>query len=135
MSLFFTPEAVLFNFSRYLNNNPTNVNLTDLKAEHLVLKMTCFGAVAAAPKGKGLLKGKSNFFLGNDRQNWRSGVRNYESVVYENIYPGIDLRFYVDNAQLEFDFIVHPNADPSLIRLNWDGINSLGLNRDGKSQG
>jgi len=131
MSLLFTPDAVFFHFSRYTDNSSSSLNRTDFEAEQLVLKMVCSGAVAVEPKGESLLNGKSNFFLGNDRKNWRSGVRNYKSVVYENIYPGIDLKFYINNSQIEFDFIVHPGANPSLIRLSWDGINSLGLNRNG----
>ena len=37
------------------------------------------------------LPGTSNYFLGNDPQQWRTGVPSYAKVVYDGIYPGVDL--------------------------------------------
>lgn len=63
------------------------------------------------------LPGKSNYFLGNDRKQWRTGVPNYAKVKYEGVYPGVDLVYYGNQQQLEYDFLVAPGADPREIRF------------------
>ncbi len=55
-----------------------------------------------------------NFYLANCAV---TGVHTYERLVYENVYPGIDWVIYSRNQHLEHDFIVHPGANPSLIKL------------------
>jgi hypothetical protein len=54
--------------------------------------------------------GTSNYFLGADHAKWRTNVPQYAKVKYKNLYPGIDLVFYGDSGQLEFDFILEPGA-------------------------
>jgi Beta-propeller repeat len=66
------------------------------------------------------LPGKSNYFVGNDRSKWCTGVPNYRSVRYSAIYPGIDLIYYGNQQQVEFDFVVSPGANPSAIALESD---------------
>jgi len=63
------------------------------------------------------LPGKSNYFLGNDPSQWRTNIPTFARVRYEGIYPGIDLAYYGNQRQLEYDFVVAPGADPSAIRL------------------
>ena len=41
----------------------------------------------------------------------------YAKVQYKGVYPGIDLVFYGNQGQLEYDFAVAPGADPSAIKL------------------
>ena len=63
------------------------------------------------------LPGKSNYFLGNDPKKWRTNVPHFARVRFEDVYPGIDLVYYgTEQGQLEYDFIVHPGADPAIIR-------------------
>jgi len=54
------------------------------------------------------LPGKVNYFIGNDPQKWHTNIPIYQSVVYKDLYPGIDLKVYGTNRQMEYDFIVHP---------------------------
>ena len=83
-----------------------------------ILRMKLAGANRAA-KAVGLdpLPGKSNYFRGNDPKQWRRNVPNYAKVKYEDVYPGIDLIYYGNQGQLEYDFVVAPGADPQAIRL------------------
>ncbi|WP_198034392.1 DUF7948 domain-containing protein [Dyadobacter tibetensis] len=60
-------------------------------------------------------------------------VYQYKEVLYQNIYPGIDLEFLAHpnhDKLVEYNFIIHPGADPSLIRLQYNGAHSIGLNGD-----
>src|SRR2546430_5784455 len=63
------------------------------------------------------LPGKTNYFVGNDPKKWRTDVPTYGKVKYEAVYPGIDLVYYGNQRQLEYDFVVAPGADPKAITL------------------
>ena len=58
-------------------------------------------------------------------------AHSFNKVIYKDVYPGIDWVFYVKNNELEYDFVVKPGADASLIRIKYDGAADLALNADG----
>jgi CSLREA domain-containing protein len=64
------------------------------------------------------LPGKINYFTGNDPVKWRTNVATFAKVKYENVYPGVDLVYYGNQRQLEYDFVVAPGVDPSVIQLS-----------------
>ena len=74
---------------------------------------------------------KCNYFLGNDSSKWHTDVPNYDFVVFEGIYAGIDLKYYGNGRQLEYDFIVSPGADYSQINIRYEGAKSLAVNESG----
>jgi hypothetical protein len=74
-------------------------------------------------------EGRSNYFIGNDPQKWRTDVPNYEKVKFDAVYEGIDLVYYGNGQQLEYDFIVAPNADPAQIKLKFDGLKKAQIER------
>ena len=74
---------------------------------------------------------RTHYFIGNDSSAWRTNVPHYGRVRYQQVYPGIDLDYYHDGEQLEYDFIVAPGADPSLIQLSFDGVGHLTQDRRG----
>lgn len=74
----------------------------------------------------------SNYFLGNDASRWKSSVPSFDTVVYLGIYPGIDMKYYADDAGIEYTFVVAPGADPSAIRLRYEGV--ISLSADQKSE-
>ena len=83
-----------------------------------VLRMKLVGANPQA-KVTGLeeLPGKSNYFMGNDPKKWRTNVPNYAKVKYAKVYPGVDLVYYGNQGNLEYDFVVSPGANPGRIVL------------------
>ncbi|HET6446419.1 MAG TPA: SBBP repeat-containing protein, partial [candidate division Zixibacteria bacterium] len=81
-------------------------------------------------RGVGELVGKRNYFIGNDQSKWRSRVATYSQVRYESIYDGIDLLFYGNQQQLEFDYVVSPGADLNSIVLSFEGANDLEIEDD-----
>jgi len=68
-----------------------------------------------------------NYFLGNDSSKWASKVSSYQGVYYSNFYSGIDLKLYGQGENLEYDFMVAPNADPSQIQLKYSGTQDLSI--------
>ena len=87
-----------------------------------VIRMRLEGSSSTArASGAERLPGKSNYFIGNDPKKWRTGVPQFARVNYESVYPGIDLTYYGNQRQLEYDFRVAPGADPSRIALQFQG--------------
>ena len=75
--------------------------------------------VNAQGVGENELPGKINYLIGNDQRQWRTDVSNFAQVRYQNIYPGIDLVYYGNQRQIEYDFRVSPGADPRIIRFRF----------------
>jgi hypothetical protein len=48
------------------------------------------------------------------------------------VYPGIDIVYYGKGQTLEYDFELAPGADPSRIRLRFDGADSIHLGPQGQ---
>ncbi len=72
-----------------------------------------------------------NRLSGSDPTRWQTHVPAYAQVRYEAMYPGIDLLYYGNQHQLEYDFIVHPGADPAAITLGIQGADHATLEEDG----
>ncbi len=68
----------------------------------------------------------NNYFIGNDKRKWASNCKIYLGVTYQNVYPGIDIRYYVDATQnLKYDFIVHPGAKVDDIAMKYSGADKI----------
>jgi hypothetical protein len=83
------------------------------------------------PRGVDELPGKANYFIGNDPNNWRSDIPTFSKVQCDNVYTGIDLVYYGNRRQWEYDFIIAPWADYRTIALNFDGVDKLTLDESG----
>ena len=77
------------------------------------------------------LPGKTNYFIGNDPNKWRTDVPSYAQVRYSGIYPGVDLVFYGNQRRLEYDFVVAPGADAKAIAMKVDGARKISINSRG----
>lgn len=65
-----------------------------------------------------------NYFIGDDESRWRSGVKEYETIIIKELYKGIDLRVKLYGDGLKYDLLVHPGADVKQIRWKYEGIDS-----------
>ena len=104
-----------------------------ISASHLRASRTCNAVKmqlegangAAKPAGEERLPGTVSYFIGNDPTQWRKGISTYAKVRYQDIYPGIDLLYYGDHRELEYDFVVAPGADANVIRLKLHGASKV----------
>ena len=86
------------------------------------LRMSLAGANFKAPAvGVARQTGVVSYFFGNDPKQWRTGIPTYGKVDYAGVYPGVDLVFYGNQRELEYDFVVAPGADPGRIAWRIDG--------------
>lgn len=96
------------------------------------LRLQLVGANPAPQvQGRQPLPGKSHYLKGSDPHQWRTQIPHYAQVHYQELYPGIDLVYYGNQRQVEFDFIVQPGADPGAIRLAVEGADTLALEAQG----
>jgi hypothetical protein len=72
----------------------------------------------------------TNYFVG-PKDRWRSDVPTYSRVLYRQVYPGIDVVYYGGQDHLEYDFTVAPGADPSAIRLRFQGADRVSITPEG----
>ena len=95
--------------------------------QQAVVRMRMEGGAANAPVvGLERQPGISAYFIGNDPAKWRPEVPRYSRVEYKRVYPGVDLVYYGDQRQVEYDFEVAPGADPGQIRLAYEGAERTG---------
>jgi len=101
-----------------------------LDATHRV-DLTLAGA-NRAPKIEALapLAARTDYFVGR-RDRWRTNVPSYGRVKYSAVYPGIDMVYYGNQSQLEYDFVVAPGADPRTIRMRFQGAKSIRIGESG----
>ena len=127
--LFLTPQGAV------LSLRSGAAGAASARAQALVLRMDLAGANPhARAAGVDALPGKSHYFVGSDPARWHAGVPNYAKVRYADVYPGIDLVYYGNPHQLEYDFVVAPSADPGAIAWDFRGAQSLRVDGAGNLQ-
>jgi hypothetical protein len=67
---------------------------------------------------------KFNYFIGADKSKHVSGARGYKNITMNAVYPGIDVKFSIDENKLRYDFHVAPGADISKIKLAFAGLDN-----------
>ncbi len=85
----------------------------------------------AQVKGLTQLPGKSNYLTGKDSSKWHTDIAHYAKVQYQAVYPGIDLVYYGNQGQLEYDFVVAPGANPQNIKFRVAGASRLEIDKQG----
>ncbi len=99
--------------------------------ETAVVDVEFVGARPVEAQGQERLPGRINYFHGSDPSNWKQDLPGYSSIVYRELYPGIDLVLSSLDGKLKSDFLVHPGADPADIILSYSGTESLGVDESG----
>ena len=82
------------------------------------------------PKGQQRLSMRLNYLKG-PRAQWRTNIPTYGGIVYEDLWPGIDLEYAGDHHALKYQFVVNPGADPADIRLAWHGVDRVRIDAAG----
>ncbi len=127
-NLFLTDNEAVLSLRRPAEN-------PDGKTDRLPQDVIRLKLVATNQKPKVLgtdkLSGKVNYLIGNAPEKWHKNIPTYGKVKYSNVYPGIDMILYGGGGQLEYDFVVTPGTDPSVIALDFEGIGDLKLDEKG----
>lgn len=93
-----------------------------------VLRMRFEGAAGGSTlEGTEKAVTKTNYYSGKKRY---ENVSNYGKVSYDDLYEGIDAVFYGNqDSQIEYDFIVAPDADAGQIQLTFEGAENVSIDK------
>jgi hypothetical protein len=120
----FTKEGISFALAKPAKGRDSKqisevVTLTPLNASPFTIE--------AIDKREGMI----NYLIGNDQKKWKTNIPTYGAILYKGVYPGVDMKFYGTDSQLEYDIIVSPQTDPSKIHLSYKGIEKFSLTPTG----
>lgn len=77
-------------------------------------------------------EGYSNFYTEGCPEGGALNVKSYHNVTYQNLYNGIDLKWYEKNGELKYDYMCHPGSDYKQIQLEFKGAKQLSINIKGE---
>jgi hypothetical protein len=133
-SLFLKPTEAVFVMSRQSGkqSKKSSGHSAEKKAansparQSTVLRMKLIGANSkSSSEGAEEQAGKVSYFTGDDESKWQANVPTFGRVNYKQIYAGIDMTYYGNQRQLEYDFVVAPGADSRQIALAFGGAKKV----------
>jgi hypothetical protein len=138
----FTKEGITFTLSKRPNNaemgaftdrrgskqRPRRQAPAEVTAVNLCLVGSRRGVKISALEPQ---EHKVNYFLGNNPKKWYRDLPTYQAVLYQEAYPGIDLKFYGNTRQLEYDIVIKPGADPQQVKFRYAGIREMEVTKQG----
>lgn len=108
-----------------------SASASESTAASATVRFTLVGAAKnPAVVGEDPQPGRVNYFFGNDPTKWHTNIPTYGRVRYKNVYPGIDLIYYENRGQLEYDFAVQPGSDPRKIQFAIQGARQIQLDQE-----
>ncbi len=96
-----------------------------------VVRLTFEGAgESTSVAGESILRGRHHFLQGDDPAKWVCDVESFQSVLYQDIHPGVDARCYLQEGHLKYDLLIAPGVDLERVILGFDGA-TLSLDASG----
>jgi hypothetical protein len=96
-----------------LKRNLVEIDVNHARDSLTRVKLNFEGASnSIMPDASGPTSGESNYLTGNEPSEWRTHVPDFKNVVYHQLYPAIDVRFYGNEQYIEHDFVIAPGGDP-----------------------
>jgi len=124
MNLYFTAQGVTFVLSGTGEESDSR--------QQFAIKLEFVGADPdVQPVGEDRTEAIISYFKGSPEE-WKTGLPTYAGITYPDLWPGIDLVYSGDASWLKYAFLVQPGADPSQIRLAYDGASAVTLNGAGQ---
>lgn len=68
--------------------------------------------------------GHVNYLLGDDPERWRTRLPVYRSLVYRDVWPGVDVSVHGEAGVLSYELVLSPGARTEDIRLAMKGADS-----------
>lgn len=73
----------------------------------------------------------TNYYYGKNPTNWKSNVKSYQQIHYNNIYNNIDIALYSSNSNLKYDVIVNPGGKVKDVQFLYEGTDQLSIDSKG----
>ncbi|MCX7944181.1 MAG: SBBP repeat-containing protein [Deltaproteobacteria bacterium] len=117
---FFTTEGI------YMTLITPEKGAEEIKVDNIVLRPVG-GRSEVEITGEDELHGRVNYFIGNEPTKWRRDIPTYSKVRYSNLYEGIDLVFYGNQRQIEYDVVVRAGVEPSKVAFLIEGARDVSV--------
>src|SRR5450432_1002976 len=131
-STFLTSGGIVLSLRPAGGTSPRLAGGRSPKAANTTLQFKLLGAVQnPVVVGEDPQPGRVNYFIGRDPTKWQRNVPTYSKVRYKNVYAGIDLVYYGNHQQLEYDFAISPGADPGQIKFQIEGPKQIRIDAAG----
>jgi HYDIN/CFA65/VesB-like, Ig-like domain/Beta-propeller repeat/Cep192 domain 4 len=132
-TLFLTGDGAVLKLQGESEGGQSGPRTPNPQTRSSVLRLKLVGAnLPTDVSGLEELPGKANYFIGKDAGQWRRGVPLYERVKYAGVYEGIDLVYYGNQEELEYDFKVGAGRDAKRIGLRVEGAKRVKVNGAGE---
>lgn len=138
--IFLAPDAMVYKLTTgHEEETPTDgpASLKDKpgcgRASQKSMKVRFVGAnTAVAVSGQSKTGAAFNYLRGRDERDWIVGAPAYVTVVYEQLYPRVDLVVSGARSAVKTEFHVKAGGRPADIALRYEGIGSLWINDRGE---
>jgi hypothetical protein len=119
-TLYFTSEGITFALA----------GLEGDETCRWAMKLAFENAGSVKPEGADKQEAVFSYFKGKP-EDWHTGIPTYSKIIYENLWPGIDLVYSGTVNELKYEFVVKPGADPDQIRLVYQGASDVSVQESG----
>jgi hypothetical protein len=114
-----------------------DTKITDEKKEQgLAIQEKLLGLDKApmqlTPEGEKPTEADINYYLGNNREEWKTNLENYQFINFKEIYPKIEFKVRATEKNIEKLFIVDKGGNYKDIKLGFDGIDKLEITEQGE---
>ncbi|MHC4943487.1 MAG: DUF7948 domain-containing protein, partial [Planctomycetota bacterium] len=121
-TLYFTPTGIVF----ALQGEDRS------KAGRWIVKLDFLGMDRSTNlEGKDLRRTRFSYFKGKPEDH-KTGVPAFGKLIYEQLWPGIDLVYSGAAGRIKYEFHLKPEADPNRIQLAYEGASEVFIDESGK---
>ena len=106
-------------------------NLPSKDMKITVIRETLLNSKTNFVQGLEKAKAKVNYFIGNDKKKWKTGIPTYNLVSLGEVYKGIELKLKAHGNNIEKLFFIKPGSEVSQIKLKIDGAKNLRIDKQG----
>lgn len=134
MRAWLTNTGLVLDYYRNIRRKPDVSNIVDMP-KRVTGHIIRFDYAGANDMASFIAEGKQNtyhnYFIGRDETKWANNAGVYKELVLEDIYTGIDIRYYSDDGNLRYDYRCNTGADISQIRISVEGAENVLINDSG----
>ena len=116
VDMYFFPDGISYVFSEKPSPDPESALPVSFKGHRVDMRWLSVSA-GSEVIATGKFSSRSRYF--------RPGIEGrsadeFEKISYKNIWTGIDVEITLSGS-LKYDYVIHPGADPAMIRFAYDG--------------
>jgi len=116
--------------SMHLPNSKKKYASTDFKQDLIHLNFLNSNEVKQIEKERESQE-TYNFFLGNNKSNWKSGVKGYQEFILKDLYNNIDFKCLEEELTVKYEFHVKPNTSTEVIQLEYINQQHIKIDKKG----